>query len=141
MVKRLVLVLLLFVSFNSFGQDINELRKKASNSSDSELIVFIQKAKDQGLSLADAEKQLILVGGKADEIKKLRNLWNKKLPKSSSEDTFNTDEIESKFGETDVFIKDSLAQKFLREKIILDTMRNQKNLLIFLNKELLILKK
>ena len=77
MVKRLVLVLLLFVSFNSFGQDINELRKKASNSSDSELIVFIQKAKDQGLSWADAEKQLILVGGKADEIKKLRNLWNK----------------------------------------------------------------
>ena len=84
MVKRLVLVLLLFVSFNSFGQDINELRKKASNSSDSELIVFIQKAKDQGLSLADAEKQLIIVGGEADEIKKLRNLWNKKLPKSSS---------------------------------------------------------
>ena len=109
MVKRLVLVLLLFVSFNSFGQDINELRKKASNSSDSELIVFIQKAKDQGLSLADAEKQLILVGGKADEIKKLRNLWNKKLPKSSSEDTFNTDEIKSQFGETDGFVKDSLA--------------------------------
>ncbi len=109
MVKRLVLVLLLFVSFNSFGQDINELRKKASNSSDSELIVFIQKAKDQGLSLADAEKQLILVGGKANEIKKLRNLWNKKLPKSSSEETLNTYEIKSQFGETDGFIKDSLA--------------------------------
>ena len=109
MVKRLVLALLLFVSFNSFGQDINELRKKASNSSDSELIVFIQKAKDQGLSLADAEKQLILVGGKADEIKKLRNLWNKKLPKSDSKDEFNGDEIKSQFGETDGFIKDSLA--------------------------------
>ena len=97
MVKRLVLVLLLFVSFNSFGQDINELRKKASNSSDSELIVFIQKAKDQGLSLADAEKQLILVGGKADEIKKLRNLWNKKLPKLNSEDVDDYDEINSQF--------------------------------------------
>ena len=95
MVKRLVLVLLLFVSFNSFGQDINELRKKASNSSDSELIVFIQKAKDQGLSLADAEKQLILIGGKAQEIKKLRNLWNKKLPKSNSEDLTGSDEIKS----------------------------------------------
>ena len=109
MFKRLVLAILLFVSFNSFGQDINELRKKASNSSDSELIVFIQKAKDQGLSLADAEKQLILVGGKADEIKKLRNLWDKKLPKSSSEDKFNTDQIKSQFGETDGFIKDSLT--------------------------------
>ena len=49
----------------------------------------------------------LLIG--ADEIKKLRNLWNKKLPKSSSEDTFNTDEIKSQFGETDGFVKDSLA--------------------------------
>ena len=30
----------------------------------------------------DAEKQLSLIGGKADEIKKLRDLWNKKLPKN-----------------------------------------------------------
>ena len=109
MFKRLVLVILLFVSFNSFAQDIDELRKKASNSSDSELIVFIQKAKDQGLSLVDAEKQLILIGAKAEEIKKLRNLWNKKIPKSDSKDVFNGDEIKSKFGETDGFIKDSLA--------------------------------
>ena len=71
MFKRLVFIIILFVSFNSYGQDINELRKKASNSSDSELIVFIQKAKDQGLSLMDAEKQLILIGGKAQEIKRL----------------------------------------------------------------------
>ena len=116
MVKRLVLVLLLFVSFNSFGQDINELRKKASNSSDSELIVFIQKAKDQGLSLVDAEKQLILIGGKAQEIKKLRNLWNKKLPKSSSEDLDNSDEIKSQFGETDGFVKDSLDVSIMKMK-------------------------
>ena len=111
MFKRLVLVILLFVNFNSFGQDINELRKKASNSSDAELIVFIQKAKDQGLSLADAEKQLILVGGKAEEIKKLRDLWNKKPPKSSSDDILNPDDIKTQFGETDGLIKDSLAVK------------------------------
>ena len=73
-----------FLSFNSFSQDINELREKASNSSQDQIIVFIQKAKDQGLSLMDAEKQLILIGGKAEEIKKLRDLWNKKLPVSSS---------------------------------------------------------
>jgi protein involved in polysaccharide export with SLBB domain len=100
-----------FLSFNSFSQDINELRKKASNSSDSELIVFIQKAKDQRLSLADAEKQLILIGGKAQEIKKLRNLWNKKLPKSNSEDLTGSDEIKSQFGETEGFSKDSLDIK------------------------------
>ena len=98
MFRRLVFIIILFVSFNSYGQDINELRKKASNSSDSELIVFIQKAKDQGLSLIDAEKQLILIGGKAKEIKKLRDLWTKKLPKSSSEDLTGSDEIKSQIG-------------------------------------------
>ena len=111
MFKRLVFVIILFVSFNSYGQDINELRKKASNSTDSELIVFIQKAKDQGLSLIDAEKQLILIGGKSQEIKKLRNLWNKKLPKSNSEDPVDSNDIESQFGETDGFSKDPLDIK------------------------------
>ena len=74
------------------------------------LVVFIQKAKDQGLSLMDAEKQLILFGGKADEIKKLRDLWNKKLPKKSETDLDDTNEIESQFGETEGFVKDSLSQ-------------------------------
>jgi hypothetical protein len=117
MFKKLVFVIVLSISFNSYGQDINELRKKASNSSDSELIVFIQKAKDQGLSLVDAEKQLILIGGKAQEIKKLRNLWNKKLPKSKSEDLTDSDEIKSQFGETDGFYKDSLVIKDEVEEI------------------------
>ena len=111
MFKRIVFIIVLFVSFSSYGQDINELRKKASNSSDSELIVFIQKAKDQGLSLADAEKQLILVGGKAQEIKKLRDLWNKKLPISSSTDLVNSKEIQSNFGDTEAFVVDSLDIK------------------------------
>src|SRR6056300_1170068 len=111
MFKKIFLIVMFFLSFNSFSQDINELRKKASNSTDSELIVFIQKAKDQGLSLANAEKQLILIGGKAQEIKKLRNLWNKKLPKSNSEDVDDSGEIKSQFGEIEGFSKDSLDIK------------------------------
>ena len=110
MIKKIIFVTFLFLSLNSFGQDINELRKKASLSSDSELVVFIQKAKDQGLSLMDAEKQLILIGGKADEIKKLRDLWNKKLPKKSETDLDDSNKIESQFGETEGFVKDSLSQ-------------------------------
>ena len=117
MLKKLVFVVALFVGFNSYGQDINELRKKASNSSDSEIIVFIQKAKNQGLSLVDAEKQLVLIGGKAKEIKKLRNLWNKKLPKSDFEFLTDSDEIKYKFGETDGFSKDSLDIKDEVEEI------------------------
>jgi len=110
MIKKIIFVTFLFLSLNSFGQDINELRKKASLSSDSELVVFIQKAKDQGLSLMDAEKQLVLIGGKADEIKKLRDLWNKKLPKKSETDLDDLNKIESQFGETEGFVKDSLSQ-------------------------------
>ena len=110
MIKKIIFVTFLFIGLSSFGQDINELRKKASSSSDSELVVFIQKAKDQGLSLIDAEKQLILIGGKADEIKKLRNLWNKKLPIKSETDLDDSNKIESQFGETEGFVKDSLSQ-------------------------------
>ena len=110
MIKKIIFVTFLFLSLNSFGQDINELRKKASLSSDSELVVFIQKAKDQGLSLMDAEKQLVLIGGKADEIKKLRDLWNKKLRKKSETDLDVSNKIESEFGETEGFVKDSLSQ-------------------------------
>jgi protein involved in polysaccharide export with SLBB domain len=117
MLKRIVLVIVLFVGFNSYSQDINELRKKASISSDSELIVFIQKAKDQGLSLIDAEKQLILIGGKAQEVKKLRDLWNKKLPIPSSTDLVNSKEIQSNFGDTEAFVVDSLDIKDKDEEL------------------------
>ena len=110
MIKKIIFVTFLFIGLSSYGQDINELRKKASSSSDSELVVFIQKAKGQGLSLMDAEKQLILIGAKADEIKKLRDLWNKKLPKKSETDLDDTNKIESQFGETEGFVKDSLSQ-------------------------------
>jgi protein involved in polysaccharide export with SLBB domain len=109
MIKKIIFVTFLFFSLNSFGQDINELRKKASSSSDSELVVFIQKAKDQRLSLMDAEKQLILIGGKAKEIKKLRDLWNKKPPTTPETDLDNFNKIESQFGETEGFVKDSLS--------------------------------
>ena len=110
MIKKIIFVTFLFLSLNSFGQDINELRKKVSLSSDSELVVFIQKAKDQGLSLKDAEKQLVLIGGNSGEIKKLRDLWNKKLPKKSETDLDGSNKIESQFGETEGFVKDSLSQ-------------------------------
>ena len=101
----------MLVSYNSFGQDINELRKKVSNSSDTQLIVFIKKAKDQGLSLDDAENQLIVLGGKAEEIKKLRDLWDKKLPISSTTDSIDPEEIRSNFGDTKATVEDSLKIK------------------------------
>tara|TARA_B110000090_G_scaffold106788_1_gene119810 strand:- start:461 stop:2743 length:2283 start_codon:yes stop_codon:yes gene_type:complete len=116
MIKKIILIAFLFLSFNSFGQDIDELRKKASTSSDNELVVFIKKAKDQGLSLMDAEKQLILIGGKAKEVKKLRDLWNKKISEMEASKDESDDKIQSKFGDTDNFEKDSLEVDVVEEK-------------------------
>ena len=116
MVKKIIFISFLFLSFNSFGQDIDELRKKASTSSDNELVVFIKKAKDQGLSLINAEKQLILIGGKAKDIKKLRNLWNKKFSETEAFKGESDDKIQSKFGDTDNFEKDSLEVDFIKKK-------------------------
>ena len=116
MIKKIFFIVFLFLSFNSFGQDIDELRKKASTSSDNELVVFIKKAKDQGLSLMDAEKQLILIGGKAKEVKKLRDLWNKKISEMEASKDESDDKIQSKFGDTDNFEKDSLEVDVVEEK-------------------------
>ncbi|MDC0593135.1 SLBB domain-containing protein [Flavobacteriaceae bacterium] len=116
MIKKIIFVAFLFLSFNSFGQDIDELRKKTSTSSDNELVVFIKKAKDQGLSLMDAEKQLILIGGKANEVKKLRDLWNKKISEMEASKDESDDKIQSKFGDTDNFEKDSLELDVVEEK-------------------------
>ncbi|MDA8938424.1 SLBB domain-containing protein [Flavobacteriaceae bacterium] len=116
MIKKIFFIAFLFLSFNSFGQDIDELRKKASASSDNELVVFIKKAKDQGLSLMDAEKQLILIGGKAKEVKKLRGLWNKKIFEMEASKDESDDKIQSKFGDTDNFEKDSLEVDVVEEK-------------------------
>ena len=116
MIKKIIFIAFLFLSFNSFGQDIDELRKKASTSSDNELVVFIKKAKDQGLSLMDAEKQLILIGGKAKEVKKLRDLWNKKISEIEDSKDESDDKIQSKFGDTDNFEKDSLELDVVEEK-------------------------
>tara|TARA_A100001015_G_scaffold156729_1_gene173978 strand:- start:47 stop:217 length:171 start_codon:yes stop_codon:yes gene_type:complete len=56
MFKRVFCIIILFLSATTFAQDVKDIGAKASKSSDSELKIFIKKAKDQGLSLIDAEK-------------------------------------------------------------------------------------
>ena len=116
MIKKIIFIAFLFLSLNSFGQDIDELRKKASLSSDNELVVFIEKAKDQGLSLMDAEKQLMLFGGQVEEIKKLRELWNKKISDKEDFNDESIDKIQSKFGDIYNYKKDSLEVDVVEEK-------------------------
>ena len=101
MIKKIIFVTFLLISLSSFGQDINELRKKANTSSDKELLVFVEKAKDQGLTLAEAEKQFSLLGAKPKEIKRLRDLWYEETSEDEPnlfEDSDN--ENQSNFGNT-----------------------------------------
>ena len=101
MIKKIIFVTFLLISLSSFGQDINELRKKANTSSDKELLVFVKKAKDQGLSLAEAEKQFSLLGAKPKQIKRLRDLWDEETSEDEPnlfEDSDN--ENQSNFGNT-----------------------------------------
>ena len=106
MFKRVFCIIILFLSAITFAQDVKDIREKASKSSDSELRIFIKKAKDQGLSLIDAEKQLSLIGGKSTELKKLRDLWDKELSSSDPTISDDLDIIESEFGETEIFSSD-----------------------------------
>ena len=46
-----------------------------------------------------------------DSLKKLRDLWNKELSVSSSSEIYDSEKIESKFGELNVFEQDSLEIK------------------------------
>lgn len=119
MLKKILTFIFLLSSLNFFGQDINELRKKAANSSQSELTGFINNAKKQGLKLSDAEKQLILIGGKAEEIKMLRELWNKNVTEESIGpiETDTKDKISSKFGSTEGFKKDSISTEEIENKL------------------------
>ena len=40
MIKKIIFIAFLFLSFNSFGQDIDEIRSVADFSSESELVVL-----------------------------------------------------------------------------------------------------
>lgn len=108
MIKKVFYIIILLFSTATFAQDLKDIRAKASKSSDSELTVFIKKAKDNGLTLTDAEKQFSLLGGKPSELKKLRDLWDKdkELPSVDPAPSDDSSIIKSEFGETEIFTID-----------------------------------
>ena len=57
------------------------------------------------------------MAGSADEIKKLRDLWNKKLPKKSETDLDDSNKIESQFGRNRRFCKRFPCSKDIEDEV------------------------
>ncbi len=91
----------LFLCFHIFSQDLESMKTIAKFSTDAELTSYINKAKSNGLSLIQIEELVTAQGASADELSKLRTLWNANALESSSVDVF-LDEAITSFGETEI---------------------------------------
>ena len=102
MIKNFFTFCFLLLSFQIFGQNIDQIRSIANFSNDSELSSYVEKAKLKGLSLAEVETLANAQGAKLSEIQLLRKLWNSKNDKLV--DDLNTTEsaIKSSFGNTEL---------------------------------------
>jgi hypothetical protein len=83
MIKKIIFITFLFLSFNSFSQNIDQIRSVANFSSESELVSYVEKAKLKGLNLIQVEKLAVAQGAKPSEIQLLRKLWNSNNNESS----------------------------------------------------------
>ena len=98
MIKKIFFIALFFLSFNSFSQNINQIRSVADFSSESELVSYVEKAKLKGLNLIQIEKLAVAQGAKPSEIQLLRKLWNSNTNESSVDSNLKETTIQSSFG-------------------------------------------
>ena len=98
MIKKIFFIALFFLSFNSFSQNIDQIRSVANFSSESELISYVEKAKLKGLNLIQIEKLAVAQGAKPSEIQLLRKLWNTTNNEFSIDSDLKETTIESSFG-------------------------------------------
>ena len=93
-----IFIALFFLSFNSFSQNIDQIRSVADFSSESELVSYVEKAKLKGLNLIQVEKLALAQGAKPSEIQLLRKLWNSDLNQFSDDPDLEETLIGSSFG-------------------------------------------
>ena len=98
MIKNFFKFCFLFLSFQIFSQNIDQIRSVSNFSSDSELYSYVEKAKLRGLSLIEVETLALAQGAKQSEIQLLRKLWNSK-----------NDELVDDFSKAETSIKSSFG--------------------------------
>jgi len=101
MIKKIFFIALFFISFNSFSQNIDQIRSVADFSSESELVSYVENAKSKGLNLIQIEKLAVAQGAKPSEIQLLRKLWNSNNNESSIDSNLKETRTESSFGIVD----------------------------------------
>ena len=102
MTKYFFSVCFLFLSFHIFSQDFETLKSVARFSSDAELTSYINKAKSNGLSLIEVEALVNAQGASANELLKLRSLWNSAAKESNSDTGILPAAPMTSFGETEM---------------------------------------
>ena len=98
MIKKIFFIAVFFLSFNSFSQNIDQIRSVADFSSESELVSYVEKSKLKGLNLIQIEKLAVAQGAKPSELQLLRKLWNSNNNESSIDSNLKETTIESSFG-------------------------------------------
>lgn len=98
MIKQIFFIALFFLSFNSFSQNIDQIRSVADFSSESELVSYVEKAKLKGLNLIQIEKLAEAQGATPSELRLLRKLWNSDLNQISDDPDLEETPIDSSFG-------------------------------------------
>ena len=101
MIKNFFTFCFLFLSFQIFGQNIDQIRSIANFSNDSELSSYVEKAKLEGLSLNQVETLATAQGAKLSEIQLLRKIWNSKNDQLGDNFSKIESSIKSSFGNTD----------------------------------------
>jgi len=98
MIKKIIFITFLFLSFNSFSQNIDQIRSVANFSSESELVSYVEKAKLKGLNLIQIEKLAVAQGAKPSELQLLRKIWNSNTDQISNVSDLGDTTIDSSFG-------------------------------------------
>ena len=98
MIKQIFFIALFFLSFNSFSQNIDQIRSVADFSSESELVSYVEEAKLKGLNLIQIEKLAEAQGATPSELRLLRKLWNSDLNQISDDPDLEETPIDSSFG-------------------------------------------
>ena len=100
MKKKISVICLLFLSAQVFSQNIESMKSVARFSSDTELRSYINKAKDNGLSLIEIEELAKAQGATFGEVQKLRTLWNSNNNNANDSNLNSSDAPLSSFGDS-----------------------------------------
>ena len=98
MKKKISVICLLFLSIQVFSQNIETIKSLARFSNDTELRSYINKAKNNGLSLIEVEELATAQGATFGEVQKLRTLWNSKDNNVDDSNPITSDTLISSFG-------------------------------------------